>query len=127
MLFYTKELTNALADRFDDLEEIQFVAKHGCQSGVSGFCYYHETNAFFKDHEDDVEDVCHDILGEDYLQHFAKRNTSIQGLINEMVWFVVETYCQNMADHADSIGYKVTDDEQDLEAFSLECAYGPEE
>lgn len=103
MLFYTQALTDALSERFDDLDEIKDVAKHGCHGGVSGFLYYKETNEFFAKFEDDVEDVCYDILGEHYLEHFAKRNTSIQGLINEMVWFVVETYCQNMADHAESL------------------------
>jgi len=103
MLFYTQALTDALSERFDDLDEIKDIAKHGCQAGVSGFIYYRETNAFFADHEDDVEDVCYDILGEEYLAYFGKRNTSIQGMINEMVWFVIETYCQNMVDHAESL------------------------
>lgn len=103
MLFYTQTLTDALSNRFDDLDEIKFIAKHGCHTGVAGFIYYSETNEFFAAYEDEVEDVCHDILGENYLAHFAKRNTSIQGMINEMVWFVIETYCQNMADHAESL------------------------
>ena len=96
MLFYTERLTAALADRFTDEDEIIDVANYGCSGGVSGFIYYNQTNEFFDDFEDDIEDVCFDILGDDYLSELAKCETSIQGLKNKMVWFVVQEYCNRL-------------------------------
>ena len=98
MLFYTERLTAALAERFTDNDEIIDVANYGCSGGVSGFIYYHETNEFFDDFEDDIEDVCFDVLGDDYPAQLAKCEDSIQGLKNKMVWFVVETYCSRLVD-----------------------------
>lgn len=96
MLFYTERLTAALAERFTDNDEIIDVANYGCSGGVSGFIYYHETNKFFDDFEDDIEDVCFDVIGDDYLAVLAKCEDSIQGLKNKMVWFVVEEYCNRL-------------------------------
>lgn len=101
MLFYTQQLTDALAARFTDLDEIKDVAHYGCSGGVSGFIYYTETNKFFDDFEDDIEDVCYDMLGDDYLEQLARCENSIQGLKNKMVWFVVESYCQRVLDDAE--------------------------
>ena len=98
MLFYTERLTAALADRFTDEDEIIDVANYGCSGGVSGFIYYNQTNEFFDDFEDDIEDVCFDILGDDYLSDLAANENSIQGLKNKMVWFTVQQYCSRLVD-----------------------------
>jgi len=98
MLFYTERLTAALADRFTDEDEIIDVANYGCSGGVSGFVYYNQTNEFFDDFEDDIEDVCFDILGDDYLSDLATNENSIQGLKNKMVWFTVQQYCSRLVD-----------------------------
>ena len=98
MLFYTERLTAALADRFTDEDEIIDVANYGCSGGVSGFIYYTQTNEFFDDFEDDIEDVCFDVLGDEYLSQLAKCEDSIQGLKNKMVWFTVEEYCRRLVD-----------------------------
>jgi hypothetical protein len=65
---------------------------------VSGFIYYAQTNEFFDDFEDDIEDVCFDILGDDYLAQLARTEDSIQGLKNKMVWFTVQQYCSRIVD-----------------------------
>ena len=96
MLFYTERLTAALADRFTDESEIVDVANFGCAGGVSGFTYYSQTNSFFDDFEDDIEDVCFDVLGDNYLSELAKTEDCIQGLKNRMVWFVVQEYCNRV-------------------------------
>jgi hypothetical protein len=96
MLFYTEALTAALSERFTDMEEIKDVCKYGVEGGVSGFIYYKDTREFFEKFEDDIEDVCYDILGDDYLSQLAKDETCVLGLINKMVWFTVEAYCHNM-------------------------------
>ena len=98
MIFYTERLTAALADRFTDEDEIVDVANYGCSGGVSGFIYYNQTNEFFDDFEDDIEDVCFDILGDGYLAQLAECEDSIQGLKNKMVWFVVQAYCSRIVD-----------------------------
>lgn len=105
MLFYTEELTKALAERFDDLDEIKDVARHGCSGGVSGFIYNKDTNQFFNDHEDSIEDVCYDILGDDWISEIARlgKCMDIMTLKTTAVWFVVELYCQNVAEEAESL------------------------
>ena len=98
MLFYTYELTEALQDRFDDIDEIRDVANHGCSGGVSGFIYHQECNKFFDTHEDSVEDVCYDMLGKDWMVTLTKQAdiASILELKTQAVWFVVEAYCQQV-------------------------------
>ena len=105
MLFYTEELTKALADRFDNIEEIKDVASHGCSGGVSGFIYHKDTNQFFDDHEDAVEDVCYDILGKDWIAELSRLGgcLDIMSLNTTAVWFVVELYCQNVVEEAESL------------------------
>jgi len=80
MLFYTQTLTDVLAERFTDMDEVRDIANHGCAMGVSGFIYYHETTKFFHDYEDDIEDVCYDTLGDDFMSIVAKNTTSVQGM-----------------------------------------------
>jgi hypothetical protein len=99
MLFYTQTLTDVLAERFTDMDEVRDIANHGCAMGVSGFIYYHETTKFFHDYEDDIEDVCYDTLGDDFMSIVAKNTTSVQGMIQVMVWHVIETYCQYVLDN----------------------------
>lgn len=94
-LFYTQALTDYFNERFDDLDEIQAIAANGAAIGVADFIYYSDTNAFFDEYEDDIEDVCYDMLGEDYLSELAKGQTSIQALKNQLVWFVIEAWCQH--------------------------------
>ena len=97
MLFYTEELTNALAERFDDIDEISDVARYGCSGGVSGFIYHTECAEFFDAHEDSIEDVCYDMLGDDWIVSLVKtfpHTMSILELKTAAVWFTVEAYCQ---------------------------------
>lgn len=102
MLFYTEQLTTALRERFNDVDEMRDIAFHGCEGGISGFIYYEEVKDFFYKYEDDIEDVCFDILGEDFLRQLSKNETCLLGLIQRMVWFVVEAYCHNMVHHLES-------------------------
>ena len=86
-------LFDALDKRFDDLDECRDVAEHGCDMGVSGFIYYHETRKFFFEHEDEIEAYLDGIYGDSILEDLSKKNKSINQLINAMVWIVVRDYC----------------------------------
>ena len=97
MLFYTQTLTDALTERFDDVSEINDVARYGCIGGVSGFIYHTECAEFFDAHEDSIEDVCYDMLGDEWIVSLVKtfpHTMSILELKTAAVWFVVEAYCQ---------------------------------
>ena len=92
-LLNMSRLTDALDERFDDIEEVKDVYNHGCGGGVGGFIYYSETRAFFFEHEDEIEAYVSQIYGDEIFQEIAKTNTSINQMINQMVWMVVEDYC----------------------------------
>ena len=92
-LLNMSRLFDALDERFDDIEEVKDVYNHGCGGGVGGFIYYSETRAFFFEHEDEIEDYVSQIYGDQILKEIATTNTSINQMINQMVWMVVEDYC----------------------------------
>ena len=86
-------LKTALEARFTDDSEIRDVASYGCISGVSGFIYYHETIAFFNQHQGDIEEW----LFSDHeftLVDFCKNAEDVDQLKNAMVWAAVDLYCQ---------------------------------
>ena len=83
---------DALAARFTDADEIKDVANYGCAGGVSGFIYYTETTQFFDEYEDEIYDYLNDC--EMSMIDFVDRGSTITSLKNEMVWCVVELWCQ---------------------------------
>jgi hypothetical protein len=86
-------LRAALESRFTDESEVRDVASYGCISGVSGFIYYHETIAFFSEHQSDIEKWLlndHDFT----LAYFCKDAEDVDQLKNAMVWAAVDLYCQ---------------------------------
>ena len=98
-------LTDALDARFDDLDEIKDVAKYGCEAGVSGFIYYSETRAFFLEHEDEIEEIMDEIyFGDNYLKQITDDDAiTINGLMNKIVWIIVENYCQSKLEEAEEL------------------------
>lgn len=85
-------LHDALAARFTDADEIKDVANHGCSGGVSGFIYYSENEQFFDEHEDDIYNYLNDC--EFSMKDFVHTGSTIRSLKNDMVWCVVEMWCQ---------------------------------
>ena len=83
---------DALTARFTDADEIKDVANYGCAGGVSGFIYYTETTQFFDEYEDEIYDYLNDC--EMSMIDFVDRGSTITSLKNEMVWCVVELWCQ---------------------------------
>ena len=100
-------LTDALDERFDDLDEVKDVANYGCAAGVGGFIYYNETLDFFSKHQEDIEDTLQGLLGDNYIEVLSRHTDnkvvsnpnnniiSMTQLINKMVWVIVEDYCQS--------------------------------
>ena len=95
-------LTDALDERFDDLDEVKDVANHGCAAGVGGFIYYNETLDFFSKHQEDIEDTLQVLIGDNYIEVLSRHRkgarsnvTTMSQLINKMVWVIVEDYCQS--------------------------------
>jgi hypothetical protein len=85
-------LHTALTERFTDADEIKDVANHGCQGGVSGFIYTAECVRFFDTHEDEIYDYLNDCGYS--MKDFAHTGSTISTLKNDMVWCVVEMWCQ---------------------------------
>ena len=85
-------LNSALAARFTDACEIKDVANYGCAGGVSGFIYYHETEKFFDEYEDEIYDYLNDC--DMSMMDFVHRGSTISTLKNDLVWCVVELWCQ---------------------------------
>ena len=101
--YRSSRLTDALNERFDDLDEIKDVAKHGCDAGVSGFIYYNETRKFFFEHEDEIEEQMDWIYcGDNYINELTDRdNCTVNQLINKIVWVIVENYCKDRVNQAE--------------------------
>lgn len=85
-------LHDALVARFDDADEIHDVATHGCQGGVSGFIYYSENEQFFDKYEDEIYDYLNDCGYS--MKDFVHSGSTISTLKNDLVWCVVEMWCQ---------------------------------
>ncbi len=83
---------DALTARFTDADEIKDVANYGCAGGVSGFIYYHETSAFYDEHEDEILDYLSDCGIT--IKDLCDENDTIAMLKNTLVWCVVECWCQ---------------------------------
>lgn len=102
-MFYTERLTSALLERFEDMDEVRDICSYGCKDGVPGFTSYQEKREFFDDFEDDIEDVCYDILGIDYLEQLSRGETCVLGLISNLVCFTVEAYCHHRKKQHESL------------------------
>ena len=91
-------LTDALDERFDDLDEVKDVANYGCAAGVGGFIYYNETLDFFSKHQEDIEDTLQVLIGDNYIEVLSRGKgvITMRELINKMVWVIVEDYCQSL-------------------------------
>ena len=85
-------LHDALTARFTDADEIKDVATYGCSGGVSGFIYYSENEKFFDEYEDEIYDYLSD-CGR-LLKDYVDVDSTIRSLKNDLVWAVVEAWCQ---------------------------------
>ena len=94
---------DALAERFDDWDEIKDVAEYGCSGGFSDFIYSTEIAEFFDKYEDEIEDAL-DNFG---LKYGDLLDTSefytMQELKERAVWAVFHMHCMQRVDAASAV------------------------
>lgn len=79
-----------------DLEQLKDIAEHGCASGcASEHIYYYQTSEFYELYEDEINAYAEDCFGDEFLAVFAK--DSVLSLINNIVWFFVESIANDYA------------------------------
>ena len=92
---------DALAERFDDMDEIKDVAEYGCaHCGVADFIYSTELCEFFDKYEDEIENEL-ESLGLTYTDLVDTTEFwTMQDCKERAVWCIVEMYCHNRVNAA---------------------------
>ena len=99
-MYNVSPMFDALAERFDDMDEIKDVAEYGCAAGVSDFIYSTELDDFFNKYEEEIESelYTYGIKYDDLLD--TSDFWSLQELKEKAVWCIVEMYCHQRVDAA---------------------------
>ena len=101
-LLNMSRLTDALDERFTDIDEVKDIVQYGMSQGISDFIYFGDIRRFFFEHEDDIESYIEDNYGyEDWIK--SNPPYSVNNLINNSVWLVVEIYCTTKLDEFESV------------------------
>ena len=90
----TNRLFDALEERFDDIDEVKDIERHGCCGGVSGFIYTGEVRDFFLKYEDEIEGLMHE-MGVTYYDLTGDRTQWISDYILNAVWWAIEHWAQD--------------------------------
>ena len=100
-MYNVSPMFDALAERFDDMDEIKDVAEYGCAAcAVSDFIYSSELAEFFDKYEEEIEDEL-DTLGLKYTDLVDTTDFwTLQECKEKAVWCIVEMYCHNRVDAA---------------------------
>jgi len=96
-LLNMSRLTDALDERFTDIDEVKDIVQYGMSQGISDFIYYGDVRRFFFEHEDDIESYIEDNYGYEMFIE-TKQPYSVNNLINNSVWLAVELYCSHKYD-----------------------------
>ena len=95
-------LTDALDERFTDIDEVKDIVQYGMSQGISDFIYYGDIRRFFFEHEDDIESYIEDNYGyQDFITNYLPY--SVNNLIQNSVWLVVEIYCTTKLNEFESV------------------------
>ena len=90
-----------------NLEELQDIASHGCQSGCAGtLIYYSDTNDSYDRFAEEIHTVISDEVenfGEvpEYLKNALAEPLHI--FKNNLVWFVAETYAFELSNQTEEV------------------------
>ena len=93
-------LQETLENRFDDMDEVRDICKHGIAGGFNGFIYTYEINEFYNEFESEIEDYVIDDLGYTF-EMLSEGVTSFQDVRNKCVWIVAESFCHHKVDLID--------------------------
>ncbi len=83
----------------NDTNQFAEIVEHGCASGVAGFCYYHETVAFYEKFEDEIWEILNNTADECGYDDPIKFIASFKGskdvsdaaqFKNLLAWFAIE-------------------------------------
>ena len=91
-------LQETLEARFTDRGEMEDIASHGANTGVSGFTYTWEINEFFNEFEDEIQDYYYEIFGDSWLTELSHSITSLNELRAKMSWGLIESWCADKLD-----------------------------
>ena len=94
-----KELCNTY-----DLEQMQEIVNHGCQSGVcSQHIYYADTIKFFDTYEEEITDYIITCCGSEILANiFLTNDCSIDMYKNDATWCYIELLCSQIVNEYES-------------------------
>ena len=83
-----------------ELEELQEIVNHGCQSGVcSQHIYYADTIKFFDTYEEEIVDYLDTNYGQDGLvELFKSANCSLDMYKNNVTWAYIELIASQVVD-----------------------------
>ena len=78
-----------------DIEDMQEIVNHGCQSGVCfKHIYYADTISFFDKYEEEIYSELEECFGVDTLvELFTKANANLDQYKNDAVWLYIEHVC----------------------------------
>ena len=98
-----KELCNTY-----DLEQMQEIVNHGCQSGVcSQHIYYADTISFFDKHEDEIYSELEECFGVDTLvEIFTQSDANLDQYKNSCTWTFIELVAMDVVNEMDAIEYE---------------------
>ena len=91
----TNRLFDALEERFDDIEEVKDVARHGCAGGVSGFIYSSELHEFYDKYEDEIEEYLYEMDIKLHELVDTEEFYSMQELKEKSIWCCVELWASD--------------------------------
>ena len=92
-----KTFEQYLKDNYNT-EELQDIARNGCQGGVSGMIYYRETSALYDEYAEDLHDIIDNFVNiNGYLPECISKNIGSKILFNNaVVWFCAEVTADNL-------------------------------
>ena len=88
----TNRLFAALEERFDDIDEVRDIARHGMSGGFSGFIYSSELYEFYDKYEDDIEEYLYEMDIKPHELVDTEEFYSIQELKEKSIWCCVELW-----------------------------------
>ena len=94
-----KELCNTY-----DLEQMQEIVNHGCQSGVcSQHIYYADTIKFFEQYPDEITRELVDNFGVEFLKEvFNNNDANLDHYMNVLTWTFIELVAMRVVDEFES-------------------------